>query len=318
MNVEKLLEELTLEEKASLCSGIDFWRTQPIDRLNIPSIEFCDGPHGLRAQREAGEGEKQEDIDPNDNIKATAFPAACLTACSFDTSLLEEEGKYLAEEARAEGINILLGPGNNMKRSPLCGRNFEYFSEDPYLSGKLSAAYIKGLQEQGVGAALKHFAANNQEYSRFSINEIIDEKTLREIYLYAFEIAINESEPWVVMSSYNAINGVLASENEYLLTEILRNRYKFTGLTVSDWGAVSTREKSVKAGLDLEMPASGGINDREIVKAVREGRLEEKYLDNAVRNVLKLIKKCLENFEPVDSYDKEEHHAFASKLAEES
>ena len=254
--IQAQLEQMTLEEKASLCSGLNFWKLKGVERLDIPSVMMSDGPHGLRKQND-----KADHLGVNESIQSVCFPAGCATACSFDPNLLERLGQILGRECRAQDVAILLGPAVNIKRSPLCGRNFEYFSEDPYLAGKLAAAQIKGVQSWKVGTSVKHFAANNQDYRRMSCSAQVSERALREIYLPPFETVVKESDPWTVMCSYNRINGVFASENRDLLTEILRKEWGFAGFTVSDWGAVNDRVKGVAAGLDLEMPGSGGKTD---------------------------------------------------------
>lgn len=307
MNIDTILDELTLEEKASLCSGADFWHTKAVERLDLPDIMVSDGPHGLRKM-------KEDSADPNDSIQAVCFPSACALACSFDRELITEMGKALGEQCQAENISVLLGPGCNIKRSPLCGRNFEYFSEDPYLASQMAAAHIRGVQSKGVGTSLKHFAANNQESRRMSVSAEIDERTLHEIYLAAFETAVKEAKPWTVMCSYNKINGEYSSQNKYLLTDVLREKWGFDGLVVSDWGAVDDRVKGIRAGLDLEMPSSMGKNDAEIVKAVESGELSVEELDACVRRVLELVQKSLDGKTPM-KWDKERHHKLAKKLA---
>ncbi|PNR95307.1 glycoside hydrolase family 3 C-terminal domain-containing protein [Petrotoga sp. 9PWA.NaAc.5.4] len=307
-DIKDLISQMTLEEKASLCSGLDNWHTKPIERLGIPSIRMSDGPHGLR----------KEVPNQRNSVPSTCFPTAATTACSWDRELIKQLGKALAEECQAEGIDIILGPAINIKRSPLCGRNFEYFSEDPYLSGQLATAYIQAVQSLGVGTSLKHYAANNQEHRRFTIDEIIDERTLREIYLTNFEGPVKEGNPWTIMCSYNRINGTLASENKYTLTDILRNEWGFEGFVVSDWGAVNERVEAIKAGLDLEMPSSYGIGDKKIVEAVKRGELDEKILDQTVERLLKIIFKAIENRKENATYNKEEHHKLARKIAAES
>uniref|UniRef100_UPI0025D7C579 glycoside hydrolase family 3 C-terminal domain-containing protein n=1 Tax=uncultured Ruminococcus sp. TaxID=165186 RepID=UPI0025D7C579 len=306
MNIKKILKELTLEEKASLCSGADFWHTKTIDRLDIPQIMVSDGPHGLRKNAEGASG-------PNEAIKAVCFPTASALACSFDRNLLTMMGKALGEECQAENVAVILGPGCNIKRSPLCGRNFEYFSEDPYLASEIAAAHIKGVQSKGVGTSLKHFAANNQETRRLTINERIDERTLREIYLAAFEGAVKQASPWTVMCSYNRINGHHSSQNKWLLTDVLRNEWGYKGLVMSDWGAVDDRVAGIKAGLDLEMPASFGKNDRLIVDAVNNGKLSIKALDKCVERVLRLVDKAEESRTP-SKWDMEAHHELSAKI----
>jgi len=312
-DVKKLVSQMTLEEKASLCSGLDNWRTKPIERLGIPSIRMSDGPHGLRKEPETPE-EKQ--LGPS--IPSTCFPTAVTTASSWDRKLIEEMGKALAKECQANGVDIILGPAINIKRSPLCGRNFEYLSEDPYLSTQMATAYIKGVQEEGVGTSLKHFAANNQEHRRMTIDEIIDERTLREIYLANFEGAVKDGKPWTVMCSYNSVNGDLASENKYLLRDVLKDDWGFEGFVVSDWGAVNDRVKGLIAGLDVEMPTSFGNRDKLIVEAVRSGKLDEKILDETVERILSIVFKAVDNRRPGLTYDKDAHHKLARKIATES
>ena len=270
--VQELVAALTLEEKAGLCSGADFWHTKAVARLGIPAIKVSDGPHGLRTQREGS-------TDPNDSIEAVCFPAGCAAAASFDPALTRRMGAALGREARANGVQILLGPAVNIKRSPLCGRNFEYYSEDPYLAGELAAGFINGVQSEGVGTSIKHFAANDQETRRLSVNSRVDERTLQEIYLPAFETAVKKARPWTVMCSYNRLNGAYASENKPLLTDILRGAWGFDGFVMSDWGAVNDRVKGIAAGLELEMPGSQGVNDRRLIDAVRSGTLDEAVLD---------------------------------------
>jgi len=284
MDIQKIISEMTVEEKASLCSGASFWDTVAIERLGIPAITVSDGPHGLRRQREDA-----DHLGISQSVPATCFPTGCATACSFDEELIAEMGKAIAVECIAEDVSIVLGPGANIKRSPLCGRNFEYFSEDPYLSTKMAAAHIKGVQSTGVGTSLKHYAANNQETLRLCISAEIDERTLREIYLASFEGAVKEGQPTTVMCAYNKVNGEYASENEYLLTQILRDEWGFDGFVVSDWGAVNDRVKSLASGLELEMPTSDGVNDARVVEAVKSGKLDEAVLDKAAARLLKVI-----------------------------
>lgn len=311
MNIDKILEEMTLEEKASLCSGEGFWHTKPIERLDIQKIMMSDGPHGLRKVNE------ERDCVTDESIEAVCFPTASALACSFDRDLIEKLGKALGDECQAEGVAVILGPGANIKRSPLCGRNFEYFSEDPYLSTEIASAYIKGVQSRGVGTSLKHFALNNQENRRMSISAEVDERTLREIYLASFEGAVKNAKPWAVMCSYNRVNGVYASENPKLLSDILRNEWGYKGLTVSDWGAVDNRVNGVKAGLDLEMPSSQGKNDKFIVEAVRLGKLDIKDVDKCVRRILELIDKYEDGKKSNVIWDKEKHHKLAAKIESE-
>ena len=311
-NIPALVAQLTLEEKASLCSGADSWHTQAVPRLGIPDVMVSDGPHGLRKQTPGS-------TDPNDSIRAVCFPAACATAAGFDTELCRREGEYLGNECLAEDVQVLLGPAVNLKRSPLCGRNFEYYSEDPYLAGQLSAALIGGVQSKGVGTSIKHFAANNQEYRRMSVSADMSERTLRELYLPAFETAVKTAQPMTVMCSYNAINGVLSSENRNLLTDILRNEWGFGGLVMSDWGAVGDRVKGVVAGLDLEMPSSGGLNDAKIVAAVKDGTLDEAVLDQTAIRVLNMVYRCrdLQAGQARPAFEREKDHAAAAKMETE-
>ena len=303
---------MTLEEKAGMCSGKDFWHLKGVERLGIPEVMVSDGPHGLRKQ-----AEEADHLGLNESIKAVCFPTACATACSFDRDLLEEMGERIGDECQAEDLSVILGPAVNIKRSPLCGRNFEYFSEDPYLASQMAAAHIKGVQSKNVGTSIKHFAANNQEHRRMSCSSEIDERTLREIYLAAFETAIKEAKPDTVMCSYNRINGEFASENHWLLTEVLREQWGFDGYVMSDWGAVNDRVKGLKAGLELEMPGSGGNTDKEIVEAVKSGELEESVLDRAVERILNIVFKFTDNRQE-GKFDLEEDHKLAAKIAGES
>ncbi len=309
MDIDTILNELTLEEKAGLCSGADFWHTKAVKRLDIEPIMVSDGPHGLRKNVDLAE-------NPNQAIEAVCFPTASALACSFDTQLLTEMGKALGEECQAENVSVILGPGCNIKRSPLCGRNFEYFSEDPYLASRMAIAHIKGVQSKGIGTSLKHFAANNQEYRRHSVNEEIDERTLHEIYLAAFEPVVKDAKPWTVMCSYNKINGYYSSQNKLLLSDILRDEWGYEGLVMSDWGAVDDRVQGIKAGLDLEMPSSMGKNDAFIIKAVEDGTLSMDELDKCVRRVLELIAKSGESKTEM-VWDKERHHKLAEKIESE-
>lgn len=311
-DVKAIVKQMTLEEKAGMCSGKDFWHLKGVERLGIPEVMVSDGPHGLRKQ-----AEEADHLGINDSIKAVCFPTACATACSFDRDLLFEMGQRIGDECQAENLSVILGPAVNIKRSPLCGRNFEYFSEDPYLASQMAAAHIKGVQSKNVGTSIKHFAANNQEHRRMSCSSEIDERTLREIYLGAFETAVKEGKPDTVMCSYNKINGEFASENHWLLTEVLRDEWGFEGYVMSDWGAVNDRVKGLKAGLELEMPASGGHTDQEIVDAVRNGELDEAVLDTAVERILNIVFKFTDNRQE-GKFDKEEDHKLAAKVAEES
>ena len=312
MDIKALIAQMTLEEKAGLCSGADFWHTKAVERLGIPASMVSDGPHGLRKQDEL-----VDHLGVNDSIKAVCFPAACATAASFDRALLERMGEAIGDSCQHEKLSVVLGPAVNIKRSPLCGRNFEYFSEDPYLAGEMAAAFIHGVQSRNVGTSIKHFAANSQEHRRMSSSAEVDERTLREIYLPAFETAVKREQPWTVMCSYNRLNGVYASEHPWLLTEVLRNEWGFEGYVVSDWGAVADRVKGLAAGLDLEMPSSNGFNDRKIVEAVREGRLDEAVVDRAVERILSIVYRYVENAKPDTPWDKEAQHSLAAQIAAE-
>ncbi len=303
---------MTLEEKAGLCSGLDFWHTKAVERLGVPNIMVSDGPTGLRKQDQNG-----DHLGVNDSIKAVSFPSGCLTACSFDRDLLRMEGEVLGDECQAEDVAVLLGPALNIKRSPLCGRNFEYLSEDPYLAGELGAAYTAGVQSKNVGTSVKHYAANSMEYRRMSSSSEIDERALREIYLPAFETTVKKAKPDTIMCSYNRVNGTFASENKFLLTDLLRKEWGFDGFVVSDWGAVNDRVAGLKAGLDLEMPASGGDTDKQIVKAVQEGKLDMAVLDTAVERILRIVYKFLEGRQK-GNFDKNAHHLVTAKIAAES
>lgn len=313
LNIQELIAQMTLEEKAGMCSGLDFWQTKSIERLGIPSIMMTDGPHGLRKQK-AG----NDHLGIFDSVPSTCFPAGAGMACSWDRELIKQVGAAIGEECQAEDVSILLGPGANIKRSPLCGRNFEYFSEDPYLSSEMAVGHIEGVQSQGVGTSLKHFAANNQEHRRMSVDAIVDERTLREIYLASFESVVKKAQPWTVMCSYNQVNGEYASENPYLLTDILKEEWGHEGFVVSDWGAVNERAKGLAAGLELEMPSSNGAGDQKIIDAVQSGTLSETALDRAVGRLLSIIFKAVENDKENASYDPEAHHQLARVAARES
>ncbi len=312
-DIQKIVSDMTLEEKASLCSGEDFWHTKEVKRLGIPAVMMADGPHGLRKviQRPGAANDRE-------SVPATCFPTASALAASWNPDIVKKVGAALGEECLSEQVSILLGPGCNIKRSPLCGRNFEYFSEDPYLISQIAAAYVQGVQSKGVGATIKHFAANNQETLRFIIDAVIDERTLREIYLAGFEGAIKKAKPWLVMCAYNSLNGDLCSENKKLLSDILKKEWGFKGFVVSDWGAVNDRVKGLAAGLDLEMPGSNGERDRRIVQAIKAGKLKESALDKAVKRMLKVILRAYGNLNPEAAYDKKAHHALAYAAALES
>ena len=316
---EEVVAGLTLEEKASLTSGEGMWHTKSVERVGLPAILLTDGPHGVRKERAEGLGLRNA-------VPATCFPPAVALGATFDPELLERVGVALGEEAVAEEVGVLLGPGINIKRSPLCGRNFEYLSEDPLVAGTLGSALVRGLQSQGVGASVKHFAANNQESDRMRVSADIDPRALREIYLRGFQRVVTEAQPWTVMCSYNRINGTYASEDPWLLTSVLRDEWGFEGLVMSDWGAVNDRVSALVAGLDLEMPASGGRTDTEIVAAVSDGRLDEAVVDRGAARVVSLVQKAAARsgsvaaqsgsaaHEPA-TYDAEAHHALAREAA---
>ena len=308
--VEEVLASLTLEEKAGLCSGADFWHLKGVERLGVPSIMVTDGPHGVRRVVDGGMSLK--------GVPATCFPTASGLASSWDPTLVEEVGAAIGREAVATGVAVVLGPGVNIKRHPLCGRNFEYFSEDPLLSGRMGGALIRGLAREGVGASLKHYAANNQEGYRNVADSVVDERALREIYLASFEYAVREGNPATLMCGYNKVNGPYCAEHEWLLTTVLRDEWGWDGVVMSDWGAVNDRVAGVKAGLDLEMPASNGMNDELIVAAVQQGALAVEVLDRTVRRVLRLIATCrIPEGAPI-TFDLDAHHAIARRAAADS
>ncbi|MCL1832462.1 MAG: hypothetical protein FWG45_06090, partial [Oscillospiraceae bacterium] len=326
--IKDVINKLTLEEKAGLLSGADYWHTKAIKcdvrNLEIPALPMADGPHGLRKQ-------KANELGIDKSYPATCYPTAALLACSWDEALAAKQGELIGIEARSMGLACVLGPGINIKRSPLCGRNFEYFSEDPLLSGRMGAGIVNGLQSQGVSACVKHFAVNNQEDYRFWVDAIVDERTLRELYLASFEYALMYAKPKAMMSSYNKINGVFASENRWLLTEVLRGNWGYDGLVMSDWGAVNNRPQAVWAGLDLEMPGSFGVNDGEIVKAVRgegvciaptvpdfDNTLSEADVDACVERVLKFAYEQEHTLKITTDAPYESHHVIARKIAAES
>lgn len=322
MNIKELIAKMTLEEKASLCSGANSWDTEKVDRVGLPKITMSDGPHGLRRQEgyenKGMEATSSSAMEKNLVVTKTAigWPTASALAASFDKTLLRQVGGLLGDECLAYDTQILLGPGVNIKRSPLCGRNFEYFSEDPYVAGELSAAYIAGLQSKGVAACVKHFAANNQEYRRMSCDSRVSARALREIYLPAFESAVKKGHVKTVMCSYNLINGTYSCENVWLLTDVLRKEWGFDGFVMTDWGAMNERVAALKAGLELEMPSSHGVNDKKLVQAVRDGSLDEAVLDNAVERLLDVISWCLENRKAIP-VSLEEHHQKAAEVAEQ-
>lgn len=284
--IDGLIQALTREEKAGLCSGDGPWTTKAVARLGIPAITMNDGPHGLRKLAEADE------VGLTDAIPATCFPPAVGLASTWNREVVESVGDAIGVEAAAEDVSIVLGPGTNIKRHPLCGRNFEYFSEDPFLAGEMAASHISGLQSRGVGASLKHFAANNQETRRMTVDVVAEERTLREIYLPAFETAVKRVQPWTVMAAYNRLNGTYCAEHPWLLNTVLREEWGFEGVVVTDWGACNDRVAGVLAGLDLEMPGNGGINDEMILEALRSGALAEHDLDRVVERILRLVERA--------------------------
>ena len=313
---QDLINKMTIEEKAALLSGKGEWQTWNIDRLGIPSIYCSDGPHGIRKQAGAG-----DHLGLNPSLPATCFPTAATVANSWDEALGEEIGKALGEEAAVQGVDIVLGPGLNIKRSPLCGRNFEYFSEDPYLAGKMAAGYIRGIQSKGVSACPKHFAVNSQELRRMAMNAVVDERTLREIYLTGFEISVKEGGAKAIMTSYNQVNGIYANENEHLLKDILRDEWGFDGIVITDWGGSNDHVKGVQAGSDLEMPTPGLDSARQIVRAVGEGRLSEEAVDACVNRMLDAVftlTKKKKDGQETEEFDQVAHHVLARKAAEQS
>lgn len=313
MNITKNIEGMSLEEKASFVSGATAWTTDDLsEQHGIPAVFMCDGPHGLRKQDLSAN--RQADI--YESIDAVCFPTACATAASFDRKLMERMGIALGKECQAENVAVILGPAVNIKRSPLCGRNFEYVSEDPYLAGEMAASLIGGIQSQNVGTSIKHFAANNYETERMYASSEADERTLREIYFPAFETAVKKQQPWTVMCSYNRLNGVYVSENEWLLTKVLRDEWGFEGLVMSDWGAVADRVRGLLAGLDLEMPESNHTNDTRIIEAVKSGLLPMEKLDLAVENILRMIEKFTEHRQN-EVFDRNADHEKAVRAAEE-
>ena len=302
------LAQISLEEKAGLCSGKNFWNLKGVERLNIPSIMITDGPHGLRKQNEIS-----DHLGIGHSVPAVCFPTASALASSWDKNLLREIGAALGEKSAHENVAVLLGPGMNIKRHPSCGRNFEYFSEDPLLTGELAAAQIDGIQSHNVGACIKHFAVNNHENGRMVVDVLIDERTLREIYLKGFEIAVKKSRPWMTMCAYNRLNGIYCSDHRELLTDILRDQWGFDGVVVTDWGAMNERVHAIRAGLDLEMPASGGENEQKIIKAVQSGELDKSDLDKACTNILSMIFKSLQ-VRRAPSIDEQQQHLLAQHL----
>ncbi len=304
-----IISQMTLEEKASLCDGLDYWHTQPVERVGIKSIALNDGPHGIRKK-----GNPEENNDLLKGVPAICFPTASATACSWDPDLIYKMGEALGDECLKEQVSVLLGPGTNIKRSPLCGRNFEYFSEDGVLAGEMSAAFVNGVQSKGIGTSLKHFAANNQETRRMTVNTVVDERTLRETYLLPFEITVKKAQPWTIMNAYNRLNGTYCAENKWLLTDVLRDEWGFENLVVTDWGAENERVPGLIAGQEIEMPTSSGEGTRLIVEAVKNGTLDESILDNACDRIIALTKKAEKSIGTY-TYDAQEHHKLAREIA---
>lgn len=316
MKHPEIIKKMTLEQKAAFVSGYDYWHLEEAPELGLPKIMITDGPHGLRKQntdKKASDG-----IGLGNSVPATCFPPAATSSCSWDPELLEKEGEAMGQECLKEKVSTILGPGTNIKRSPVCGRNFEYFSEDPLLAGKCSAAVINGVQSKGVGTSLKHFCCNSQEAYRMVVDEVIDERAMREIYMPAFEIAVKEAQPWTIMNSYNKINGVYASQNAHTQQEIARGEWGFEGLFVTDWGSSVDRIPGLQNGTDLEMPSSGTLNTKKIIAAVQDGSLDEAVLDERVDNVVELILKSKPALEKNHTFDAKAHHAIAQKVAEGS
>ncbi|MDO5575114.1 MAG: glycoside hydrolase family 3 C-terminal domain-containing protein [bacterium] len=309
---EELLSKMTLEEKTGLCAGESFWLSPALERLGLKAHIMTDGPHGLRKQEQGA-----DHLGINQSLPAVCFPTASAVACSFDRELIERMGEALGDKCVREDVAVLLGPGINMKRSPLCGRNFEYFSEDPYLAGELGAAYTKGVQSKGIGVSVKHFAANSQETNRMTVDSVVDLRALHEIYLEAFHRVVEEAKPWTVMCSYNQINGIYANTNHWLLTDMLRDEWHYDGLVVSDWGAVSDRAAGIQAGMDLEMPGVGPDSAAQLMEAVKSGALQEKELDRSVWRIIELILKMQQEKKPSE-YSDESDHELAEKIAVQS
>lgn len=310
MNIEEIVKRLSLEEKIALCSGADFWHTKAMPERGISAMMMCDGPHGLRRQEDAADM-----LGINRALPATCFPTAASTACSWDAELLGEIGGAIGAEAAASGVGLVLGPGMNIKRDPLCGRSFEYFSEDPCLTGRLAAGFVRGAEAAGAGACLKHFACNSQEYKRFSSDSVLDERTLRELYLAGFETAVKEGAPSAVMCAYNKINGEYCSDSKRLLTGILREEWGFAGLVVTDWGAMSDRIRAFAAGCDLNMPGGSAYMEPEAAQAVRTGGLDEADVDRSVRRVLRMVEK---HAAAQTTADMQAHYELARRAAAQS
>ena len=316
MKHKEIISKMSLEQKAGFVSGCDYWHLEEAKELGLPKIMITDGPNGLRKQD--AKNRNKTKIGLGNTVSTTCFPPAATSACSWDEKLWYEEGQAMAQECLAEKVSVILGPGTNIKRSPVCGRNFEYFSEDPLLAGKSAAWIIKGIQSKGIGASLKHFACNSQEAFRMVVNEVIDERAIREIYFPAFEIAVKESQPWTVMNSYNRINGVYASQNKWLQQDVLRDEWGFEGLVVTDWGSSVDRVPGIQSGTDLEMPSSGTLNTQKIIDAVKSKTLDETALDQCVDRIIDLILRAKTALNATHRYSKDKHHNTAQKIAEGS
>ena len=314
MKAHEQIKKLSIQQKAALLQGKTVWTTYSFEDADIPEIFLSDGPHGLRKQVGSA-----DHLGLNESIPATCFPTAAGMANSWNLGLAEELGRALGEEAAANDVHVVLGPGLNIKRSPLCGRNFEYFSEDPYLAGKMAAAYVKGIQANGVAACPKHFAVNSQELRRMAMDSVLDERTMREIYLTAFEIAVKEGKAKTIMSSYNMVNGTYANENEHLLSDILRREWGFDGFVVTDWGADNVHTDGVRAGSNLVMPSPGADCALGLIKDLEEGKIDESVLDERLCELLDVINSTAEAVSKAPkSFDAEAHHALAKRCADES
>lgn len=314
MKHTEIIRKMSLEDKIALCSGENFWQTKGMEKYGIPSLFMCDGPHGLRKQdREDG----ADMLGVNESRKATCFPTAVTTASTWDPALIEEIGMAIGEEAASQDVGLVLGPGANIKRNPLCGRNFEYYSEDPYLTGKMAAAFIRGVQHNGVASSLKHFAFNNQEYSRFNSDSMMDERTMREIYLRGFEIAVKEGKPKTLMCAYNKINGTHCSDSELLLNDILRKEWGSEALVVTDWGAMNDRIKGFRAGCDLNMPGGSEYMEKDVLAAVKDGSLSERAIDVCVDRILSLVFNAVKVEKKQSIFDEEDHHKLSKKAAKQ-
>lgn len=311
-DVKNLISQMTLEEKVSLCAGLNMWELPGIERLGIPSIMMTNGPHGVQKQ-----ADDADFVGISNSLPATCFPPAVIQAATWNRELIYQLGEALGEECRQEKVSILLGPGINIKRSPLGGRNYDYYSEDPYLAGEMAKQHIRGVQSQGVGTSLKHYAVSSQEYRRMTINAIVDERALREIYLAGFENIVKDAQPWTVMNAYHILNGAYCSENNYIINDILKKEWGFEGLVVSDWGSVNDRVAGFKAGVDLEMPGPSKDNQAAIIAAVKSGQLDESVVDSALERILPIIFKAAETLEQDYVYDKQAHHELARRVAEE-